>query len=202
MSRFSRRNLDVDTTTEDLGDEGKCSRVLYFGNRLLYSRCKSRVGDVLKKRMTIHAGNRQLMMSDVCRCIDNLVKCGDKILSHCLKRRSVDDVNDAILFNMKKVFEKYKHKTGFDSGACDVFSDRQDLDLYDDDDYYLEYYDESNLISTRRSDNDANYVLIDTDDHLAKKLPRRSTAVLTIPKITLVLASVVVSVVAQISGKA
>ena len=34
---------------------------------------------------------------------------------------------------------------GFDSGACDVFSDRLDLDLYDDDDYYLEYYEVSSL---------------------------------------------------------
>jgi hypothetical protein len=199
LGRFSRRNLDVDTTTNDLENEGKCSRVLYFGNRLLYSRCKSRVGDVLKKRMAMHAGNRQLMMSDVCRCIDNLMKCGDKILSHCLKRRSVDDVNDAILFNMKKVFEKYKHKTGFDSGACDVFSDRQDLDLYDDDDYYLEYYDESNLISTRRSDKDANYVLIDTDKHRAKKLPRTSSAIQTMPKIALAFVSVVFSILAQTS---
>ena len=34
---------------------------------------------------------------------------------------------------------------GFDFGACDVFSDRLDLDLYDDDDYYLEYYEVSSL---------------------------------------------------------
>ena len=48
------------------------------------------------------------MVADVCRSIDNLMKCGDKILTHCLKRRSVDDVNDAILFSMKRVFDKYQ----------------------------------------------------------------------------------------------
>jgi hypothetical protein len=47
-------------------------------------------------------------MGDVCRSVNNLVKCGDKILTHCLRRRNVDDINDDILYNMKKFLDSYK----------------------------------------------------------------------------------------------
>ena len=41
------------------------------------------------------------MMSEVCRSVDNLVKCGDKILSHCLEPDQVDEINEAILDKME-----------------------------------------------------------------------------------------------------
>ena len=37
-----------------------------------------------------------------------MVKCGDKILPHCLEARNVDEINDAILYKMENLLDTLK----------------------------------------------------------------------------------------------
>ncbi len=48
------------------------------------------------------------LIKDVCRSIENLVKCGDKILPHCLEARNVNEINDAILYKMENLLDSLK----------------------------------------------------------------------------------------------
>ena len=76
------------------------------GHIVITSNNKHKPKVYLKKQK--HFLNRFQLMSDVCHSLENLVKCGDKILTHCLQKRNVEDLNEAMLFNLKKVLDGLK----------------------------------------------------------------------------------------------
>ena len=85
------------------------SHVESYINWLQFSRCKKQVTDTMANKIIFNRGDNAKMMNALCQGLSNLVHtCSHDILNKCFNFDTIQEINTALLTNMRSSIENLK----------------------------------------------------------------------------------------------